>query len=56
MRRARNALLWAQAGSTVALIAYAVFGRGRPEANGHPDIRGGGDWGFGGTDEGRWAQ
>ena len=26
------------------------FGRGRPEANAHPDVRGGGDLGFGGSD------
>jgi hypothetical protein len=25
-------------------------GKGRPDTNAHPDVRGGGDWGFGGSD------
>jgi hypothetical protein len=40
------------------LVGFAAFlglclTKGRPEANAHPDVRGGGDWGFGGTDKGR---
>jgi hypothetical protein len=36
MRRAAAALMWTQAGWTVVLILYALFGKGRPEANNHP--------------------
>jgi hypothetical protein len=36
MRRAFVALLWAETGWTAILIAYALFGKGRPEANNHP--------------------
>jgi hypothetical protein len=36
MRRAITGLLWTQAGWTVVIILYALFGKGRPEANNHP--------------------
>jgi hypothetical protein len=34
----------------LALVVLCA-GKGRPDTNAHPDVRGGGDWGFGGTDE-----
>ena len=33
MRRAATALMWTQAGWSIILILYALFGKGRPEAN-----------------------
>lgn len=33
-----------------AAFAFLIAMPGRQQANAHPDIRGGGDWGFGGTD------
>lgn len=43
-------LLFAQVAVTVFFFISSLPGRGRPETNYHPDLRGGGDWGFGGSD------
>lgn len=42
----RRLLIWWLAGNAVALVLLA-FLPGRAVANAHPQIRGGGDWGFG---------
>lgn len=40
--------LWLLASFTLA--AALALAPGRPWTNDHPEIRGGGDWGFGGAD------
>lgn len=37
-------------GLNALIVLAAAITPGRPQANAHPDVRGGGDWGFGGSD------
>lgn len=49
MRRARRVVVWWLSGLAVGVVVL-VLAPGRKQANAHPTVRGGGDWGFGGSD------
>lgn len=49
VRRAFTVMLVGQGIFATGMGFALLFARGRPEANAHPDVRGGGDAGFGGT-------